>query len=120
MYVQISDAISSLKVLQMAAYARMWPRETSWHLLPIGALLPSYSSAYIHTEGRILPTSLEGNEVLHRLGVCVTLAISSCHLFFRMWAGAVVTLLHNSFKVTAFTLLTSCPLNIIWLRGQEM
>ena len=67
-----------------------WPhvhgRGTSWHLLPVGAPLPSYSRPYIHTEGQILPTSLEGNKVLHRLGVYVTLAICSCCLVFRMWS----------------------------------
>lgn len=70
----------------MAACAWTWPRGASWHLLPVEAPLPSYSSPYIHMEGQILPTSLEGNKVLHRLGAYIALAICSCHLSYKMWS----------------------------------
>lgn len=84
--VQISAPISSLKVLWTAAWAQTWPGGTFWHLLPVGAPLPSYCGPYICTEGQILLTALERNKMLCRMGVYVTLAICICHLFLKMWS----------------------------------
>lgn len=93
-------------VLCMPACAQTRLGEISWHLPPVGAPSPPSPGPTLgadpaHSCGR------EGGMVLPPR-VCNTLSVAPVSLA-RCGAGAVVTLLHNSSKGSALTLLMSHP-----------